>query len=956
MEQTFKQYSFWNHTLPLNERIQDLISHLTLDEKIGLIPTRQAAVDRLGIPAYCVGGEAAHGVAWIGEATVFPQPIGLACTWNPELMKLIGSAVGDEARVFYHKAPTRHGLTLWAPTVDMERDPRWGRTEEAYGEDPYLTGKLTSSLIKGMQGDHPFYLKMVATLKHFFANNNEVNRLTFSSSIDPRNMHEYYLKAFEMPFVEGGAYSMMTAYNSINGTPAIESPYVNQFVKGEWQMPGFIVCDGGDLSQTVEFHKYHATHAESVAGALKAGVDCLTDEQELVVDATKDALIRGLIDEGDLDRAIRNIFHVRFKLGQFDPTENNPYAVIPDSALMCSEHSKLSHQAAQESIVLLKNEGKLLPLSKDKTESVAVIGPLGNIVYTDWYSGTLPYAVTPLEGISKKFEGLDRRHVSFHSGDDVIKLRTEGSGWYVLAGKDITTPLMPQPDGANDDRALFTHTNWGYGSHTLQSMANGLYVTANDELTLYASAERVWGWFVKEVLNVSSQNDDLVTMKTWNGHPIKLSTDEYGSTVLRGSTDLQQSNAVSFKKEVVSDGLKEAVDAAHDHDVAIVFVGNNPFINGKEEVDRPGIELPPAQVQLVKEVCKANPRTVVVIVGSYPYALGEIAEIAPAILYSSHGGQELGNAIADVLFGDYSPAGRLNMTWYQGEEQLADFLDYDIIKNKLTYMYFDGKPLYPFGHGLTYSDFTYMNMLVDQSSYQPHETINIEVEIENTGEMVSDEVVQLYVSGHKSRVKTPIKRLKGLSRINLQPGQSRKVSFQVPVSELAIWDVSRDRFCVESGEYRLLIGSSSEDIRMESNLQIEGEIIPHRDLTKLTYAENYNDYDHVFLDECLEGRTGVRAVNDQGGWISFHDVEFKKVVHSIGFRISGGIKGGSMEVKLGSPEGICIGQCMIMPSGHGEWSTVTCYLDHVEGIHDIFLMIHGTVSVNQFTFINANDH
>lgn len=954
MEQSFKGYSFWNHTLPLKERIEDLISHLTLDEKIGLIPTRQAAVDRLGIPAYCVGGEAAHGIAWKGEATVFPQPIGLACTWNPELMKSIGSAVGDEARVFHHKDPTHHGLTLWAPTVDMERDPRWGRTEEAYGEDPYLTGKLTSSLIKGMQGDHPFYLKMVATLKHFFANNNEVDRLTFSSSIDPRNMHEYYLKAFEMPFVEGGAYSMMTAYNSINGTPAIESPYVNQFVKGEWQMPGFIVCDGGDLSQTVEYHKYHATHAESVAGALKAGVDCLTDDRELVVDATKVAFASGLINEGDLDRAIRNIFHVRFKLGQFDPTENNPYAAIPDSVLMCSEHSKLSHQAAQESIVLLKNEGRLLPLSKEKTESIAVIGPLGNIVYTDWYSGTLPYVVTPFEGISKKLAGLDQR-VSFHSGEDVIKLRTEGSGWYVVAGKDRTTPLMPQPDGADDDRALFTHTNWGYGSHTLQSKANGLYVTANDELTLYASAERVWGWFVKEVLDISSQKNDLVTIKTWNGHPIKLSVDEYGSTILRGSKDLlDQRAATGFTKEVVSDGLKEAVDAARDHDIAIVFVGNNPFINGKEEVDRPGIELPPAQVDLVKEVCKANPRTVVVIVGSYPYALGELAEIAQAILYSSHGGQELGNAIADVLFGDYSPAGRLNMTWYQGEEQLADFLDYDIIKNKLTYMYFDGKPLYPFGHGLTYSEFSYENMIVDQHTYQLHDTINIEVEIENTGDWVCDEVVQLYVSGHVSRVKTPNKRLKGFRRINLQPGQRRKISFQVPVSELAIWDVSRDRFCVESGAYKLLIGSSSEDIRLERTVHVKGETIPRRDLTKLTYAENYNDYNHVLLDECLEGRTGVRAVNEQG-WISFQDVEFKVVVHSLELRVSGGIEGGHIGVRLDSPEGIDIGQCSVLPSDHGTWSTVTCHLDHVAGIHTVFLMLQGTVSVSHFTFIHAHE-
>lgn len=293
------------------------------------------------------------------------------------------------------------------------------------------------------------------------------------------------------------------------------------------------------------------------------------------------------------------------------------------------------------------------------------------------------------------------------------------------------------------------------------------------------------------------------------------------------------------------------------------------------------------------------------------------------------------------------------MTWYQGEEQLADFLDYDIIKNNLTYMYFDGKPLYPFGHGLTFSEFTYTSMLVDQHSYQSHDTINIEVVVTNTGNVVSDEVVQLYVSGQLSRVKIPIKQLKGFKRISLEPEQSMKVSFLVPVSELAIWDVTRDRFCVESGAYKLMIGSSSEDIRMESMIQVMGERIPHRDLTKLTYAENYDDYEAVILDECLEGRTGVKAVNNQG-WIAFHDVEFKKIVNSLELRISGGIEGGNIEVRLDHPDGLRVGNCKIMASEHGEWSTVTCDVDRIEGNHAVFLILQGTVSVSHFTFTDTN--
>ncbi len=296
-------FPFQNPDLPIDERVNDLVSRFTLEEKITLMHQFQPEIKRLGIKAHKQGTEAAHGIAWLGEATVFPQNIGLSHTWNRHLMKQIGEVIGDEARVFYQKDPDVNGLTLWAPTVDLERDPRWGRTEEAYGEDPTLVGELATELVKGMQGDHPEYLKTVATLKHFLGNNNEVDRGECSASIDPRNMHEYYLKAFEPVFIKGKAKSMMTAYNSINGTPALLHPYVKELVKEAWGMDGFIVSDAGDVLGIARDHKYYDNHAEGMADTIKSGIDSITDDKEESLEAIREALQQGLLVEADLDIA-----------------------------------------------------------------------------------------------------------------------------------------------------------------------------------------------------------------------------------------------------------------------------------------------------------------------------------------------------------------------------------------------------------------------------------------------------------------------------------------------------------------------------------------------------------------------------------------------------------------------------------------------------------------------------
>lgn len=954
------EYLYLDPNEPLEARVNDLVSRMTIDEKISLIPTREAAVKRLGIKEYSVGGEAAHGlVSRIGKSTVFPQPIGLASTWDSDLMEHIGTAIGEEARAYYKKNDEKGGLTLWAPTIDMERDPRWGRTEESYGEDPHLTGKQSAALIRGMQGYDPFYLQMTSAPKHFYANNNEEGRIWCSSSIDPRNKHEYYLKAFKPAFVEGHAYSLMTAYNEINGTPCILNPEVQSIVKDEWGMKGFVVCDGGDMSQTVEYHKYYKTHAETVAGALKNGVDCLTDDAALVIKSLKEALDLRLLTDKDIDKAITNILNVRFKLGQFDPKELNPYSKITESAICSPEHSAIALKAAREAIVLLKNESNILPLNRDTVKSVAVIGPLGDVVLKDWYCGTHPYKITPLQGIKSK---MANKSVTFTEGYDDINILSSSNNKYLSVSDHENNNLIANKTQVNLEET-FACTDWGWGSYTLRSKSNNKYVTTGDK-ALTVTSDEVFGWFVKELYDFvpDAKDSNEYVIKTWNGKNVSAS--KGGDMPLEVNESNIVTSAEKFIKTVTNSGIADAVAAAKAAEVAIVVVGNNPVINGKEEIDRKDIILPPAQEELIKAVYKANPNTIVVIVGSYPMAINWENDNIPAILYSAPGGQELGNAIADVLFGDYNPAGRLSMTWYKSIEQLNDITDYDIINGKRTYMYFDGRPLYPFGYGLTYSTFEYSNLKLDSKEIYLDGQVIISFDITNTGLRESDEVVQLYVSSTTSRVKRAIKELKGFKRINLVPNQTQNISFTLKSSELAFWDVTRDIFCVESGSYIVMVGKSSTDIKLRENIKVIGEIVPHRNLNVTTRSENYDNYSDVFLGECKEGGTcvSVKTINIPkiaisnkviNSFIMFDDVEFGCDVKGFEARISNdSTSEGTIEIRIDGITGELIGTCPIPITGRSQsWVTTTCPINKVTGIHKVFLKFNGKINLSTFSFI-----
>lgn len=928
------QYPFRNPNLPLEQRVNDLVNRFTLEEKINQMCQYQDEIPRLGVKAYKHGTEAAHGMAWLGEATTFPQPIGLACTWDADLMKRIGDVIGDEARGFYARKPEINGLTLWAPTVDMERDPRWGRTEEAYGEDPHLAGKLTAKLIQGIQGDHPFYVKAVASLKHFIGNNNEQDRGECTVSLDPRNKREYYLKAFEIPFKEGGALSMMTAYNSVNGVPANFNPDVNDIVKREWGMNGFVVSDAGDVLGTVKDHKYVKTYKEAVARTIKAGVDSITDDHPVSKAAIQDALAEGLLTENDLDNALRNTFRVRFRLGEFDPAELNPYAGIDESIIMRPEHADLSREAVRKSIVLLKNDGAL-PLKANKLSKVAVIGPLGGIVYRDWYSGLPPYSVTPLAGIIAKLGG-DPKSVTFASGSDRIKLKSRQNGRYVRLTKD-EKPDLAATEASCDSADVFEKTDWGWDSHTFISEANGRYLTTDDKLVT-ASSETIWEWFTKEVFHVRPQNGgETVRFTTWNNRPVTLNED---SGILSVRDDANE-DATAFSVEKVTDGLQEAIKAASEADTAVVFVGNHPLINGKETIDRPDLTLAAYQEKLVQEVYKANPNTIVVIVGSYPFAIPWLQRNIPAIVYASHAGQELGNAIADVLFGDYNPAGRVNMTWYESVNQLGAFMDYDIIKSERTYQYFAGTPLYPFGHGLSYASFQYDKLDVKLAG----DRVTVNLRVTNTSAIDGEEVVQVYVRALASRVKRPLKQLQGFKRLAIAAGASADVSFDVPTSELAFWDVTRDKPCLETGEYAFMIGSSSSDIRLEGTIAIQGETVPPRDLSQVTRAVNYDDYGNVYISENTEGGDSVAAAAD-GAWIRFDEVRFHEDIRFFELRASSA-GNASVDVRLDSPDGPLVGGCKLQAGG---WQTATSAIEPHEGNRSVYLVIHGEAKLGWFRF------
>ncbi|MHB9861347.1 glycoside hydrolase family 3 protein [Streptomyces sp. YIM S03343] len=936
------EYPFRDPSLSVDARVSDLLSRLTLDEKISLLHQYEPAIPRLGIQSFRTGTEALHGVAWLGRTTVFPQAVGLASTWDPALIKQVGSAVGDEARGFQQTRPAGWGLNLWAPVVNLLRDPRWGRNEEGYSEDPYLTGSISTAYGTGLTGGDPDHLKTAPTLKHFLANNNEVNRDTTSSELRPRVLKEYDEQAFQPAIEADAATGVMSSYNLVNGRPDTVSPALNDTVRNWTSADLLNLTDAYAPGNLTGSQKYYATQPEADAAALRAGIDSFTDNDTnsaVTTTAIKSALSSGLLNASDIDKAAGHILNIRVRLGEFDPG-GGKYGAIDASVIDSPAHRALARKAATEAAVLLKNQGGTLPLRK--STSAAVVGPLSDTLYTDWYSGTLPYAVTPKDGIEAKLGTA----VASSEGVDRITLRNTATGGYVTAGGGDSGAALKETAAVPGTDTQFDVFDWGAGVVTLRSAANGRYVGYNWS-NFVNDQTQPNGWFVQQQFKLEKQDDGTYllryagyeTAESWWSNPVYL-----GPTGADGTLGLvTKEKAAHYTKDVVRDGTAEAVAAVKGKDTAVVVVGSMPAINGREAHDRTDTGLAPTQEALVKAVKAANPKTVVIVENSYPTTLGALQKQVPALLWTTHAGQETGNALADLLYGDANPAGRLTQTWYRSDSDLPSILDYDIIKSARTYEYFKGNPLYPFGYGLSYTKFRYSDLRRTGDGYT--------VRITNTGTRTGAEVAQLYTHQRTSRDKQPLKQLQSYARVTLKPGETKTVHLKLPRTALAHWDVTRDKWVVETSMYDVMVGSSSTDIHARTSWQVKGETIPPRNLTKVTRAENFDDYAEGIhlVDESKTSGTAVSSASD-GAWLKFADAQLGSGAHEFSARVAG-TTGGTIEVRLGSPTGTLAGTAHFSGTSSAyDYTTVTADLTKAaKGRTDMYLVLGKGVRLSTFT-------
>jgi beta-glucosidase len=817
---------FRDPSLPLSARVDDLMSRLTPDEKIGLLHQYQPAIPRLGIGVFKAGTEALHGVAWSNDfnhngdvvtahATAFPQALGLASTWDPALLHAVGSAVGDEARGLHAQNPTVWGLNLWAPVVNLLRDPRWGRNEEGYSEDPTLTSAMATAYGSGMEGDDLDHLKAAPTLKHFLAYNNEAGRDVTSSEVPPRVLHEYDLQAFKPTLAAGAATGVMASYNLLNGRPMTVSPLLNR-IRAWSPRPLFNVSDAFAPYNLTGSQHYFATQPEADAAMFRAGIDSYTadnNDPRPMIAAVKQALAAGYMTMADVERADRHALSLRFRLGEFDPG-GGPYGSIGPSAVNAPAHQQLARKAADEAAVLLKNDRRTLPLDASRVHRVAVVGPLSQTVYSDWYGGKPPYVVTPADGIR------ERVAVSTSEGVDRIALEDAASGRYVTATSDAVSVTADAPG----DAAQFDVFDWGQGVVTLRNVGTGK-VMGYDGGRFVTRDDQPNGWYVQQQFKLEAQPDGSYviryagyeTTESWFGRNVYVTVGPDGRLRLGAAS---AADAAHFAKTTVRSGVDDAVAAAKGADAAVVVVGSMPFINGREAHDRTSMALAEAQARLVDAVRAANPRTIMALETSYPDTID--TRSAPAILWTTHAGQETGHALADLPFGDANPAGRLTQTWYRSESDLPSILDYDIIGSHETYQYFRGTPLYAFGHGLSYTTFGYGGVWLRSHLAGPRDTVRAWVRVTNTGQRAGDEVVQLYTRRRGSRVEEPLKTLRAFARVHLRPGETRLVPLSFKASELAIWDVRRDRWTLERGPVDVMAGGASDELPARTALYTTG--------------------------------------------------------------------------------------------------------------------------------------
>ncbi len=814
------------------------------------------AVESLGLARFHTGAEAAHGVAWLGPATVFPQPVGLAASWDEGLIRRVGTAVGREVRGKKAADPTV-SANVWAPVVNPLRHPLWGRNEEGFSEDPHLTAALAGAYCAGLKGDHGQFWLTVPTLKHFLAYNNEADRNVSSSQLRARVLHEYELPAYRGPIEDGVAGAVMLSYNLVNGRPAHVSDLVARELR-QWRNGKdiTIVTDAGAPSSLYTAEKYFDDGPSAYAAALRAGVDSFTedsDNPEPSLRHLRDALDRGLITGADIDRAVLRLLTLRERTGEFEP-DGGPYGSLGPELVGDPAHVALAREAAGKSVVLLRNAPAagtaepLLPLGSAPGK-VAVIGVLGSTVLSDWYSGTLQDEVSIAAGLSARYGT-----VVAEPGIDAVSFRCVRTGMYL----GTADPVSALAAGAAVPGAAetFLVKDWGGGESTLQSPVTGTFVAA-DGYYLRASADRVGGWVVQETFRLSTAADGSVAVQhVGTGKWVRIEA-HTGSAALSAATE---ATADRFTLRTVRSGQQAAREAAAAADVAVVVVGNDPHLGGRETLDRTTLALPEPEQELIRLVREANPRTVLVIVSSYPYALGPLAD-TPAIIWTSHAGQELGSGLADILSGDVEPTGRLAQTWWQRDADLPGILDYDVISSQGTYLYSQAEPLYALGHGLGYSTVSYESAAL---AGQGTAGADIDVVLRNTGNRPTQELVQVYAASPEHRFEFPRRLLVAHLRVALAPGERRTVRLHVPLERLATFSVTAGRMLVEPGTYELLVGPSAGILPLGVELAVAGQGSGPRRRGAWIRAELFDECSNLALvpEAPLEG-TAVAPVSPQ---------------------------------------------------------------------------------------------
>jgi beta-glucosidase len=931
---------FRDPQLPFAKRIDDLLEHLALDEKIAFLHQCVPAVERLDVAAFRTGQEALHGVAWMGPATVFPQAVGLGATWNDELVRRVGEAVSKEVRAMRAR-DDRVGLNVWAPTVNLLRHPLWGRNEEGYSEDPKLTSAIATAYTRGLRGDHPTYWRTAPVLKHWLAHNNETNRDTTSSSVRPRVLHEYDLRAFREAVEAGAVAGVMPAYNLVNGRPNHVSPYLREHLR-TWTDQELLVCsDAGAPSNLVDSEHYFDTHEEATAAAVRAGVDSFTDhgtDSSTIIARLRGALAKGLLSEEDVDRAVRRQLAVRFRLGEFDP-RLDPYADTGD--FDTPAHRALAQETAEQAIVLLKNEG-LLPLGEDVR--VAAVGPLADECKLDWYSGTLIHRSTPLEGLYQRF-GADR--VDFAEGVDRVRLKTSAGAWLrvpavdaddevrgaegaldpaLLRGRTDLPPLTADADGTE-----LAVIDWGGGLLTFRA-PDGRYLSVAEDGYVRASADQPGGWVVQETFRLERHG---------SGHLLRhVGTGGYVSVAADG-VKVAEENPEVFELEITERGEDAVAAVAAGADVVLVFAGNDPHLNGRETEDRTTLRLPDHQERLLRAARAANPRTALVLVSAYPYAV-DPADL-PAVLWTAHGGQAAGTALARVLSGDVSPAGRLPQTWYADDADLPDLLDYDVIGSRQTYLYFEGTPLFPFGHGLSYTSFAYGDLAARVEDGR----VRVSFTVTNTGSRAADEVAQLYTRAVDPSVPRPRRELAAYRRVHLAPGASTELAFDVPLRDFEFWDVAHGRARIEPGPYELLVGASSEDVRLRTTIELEGEPAGPRPVRErgLDAADFDEQQGVAIVDRTKVSGDAVTPVDGGTGELLFRACDFGDAVTGVSAQVAGE---GTVEVLLGGDEPSAV-LTLGAPTGPYDYTTVDAALT-ASGVQDVRLRLRGPLRLAHVGF------